>query len=199
MNRRERSKQKKKKARQERLRLTKHAPVRPRVEPARTPTLAAAPTAVNSAVIPEAGVPNTPALSAQPVALDDFFHSEPAEQWLKALLANTDLNCIIAALDPADLLPAELMLNARTCCELLVAAEVVAAAIGRPSRHLPAPVLAWLRERDALISPGVVALAAAAVQRVGQFSELRGFWDIRGQSEAWLVGVENLRRRLRNE
>jgi hypothetical protein len=199
MNRQERNKQKKQKARQERLRREKHRQSPPRgkdwAEPA---TAAAVPPVVPAA----SSVPNggqqaeggATARSSEP--LDNFFLGEPAREWLGKLLAGTDPTPIVHALDPALDLPAELLLKASVCCEMLVAAEVVAAQIGRPSRHLPPRVLPWLRELDMDFTPGVVMLAARAVRRVGEFSELRQLWDQVGLGQEWLRGVQALHERL---
>ena len=51
-------------------------------------------------------------------------------------------------------------------------------------------------EEDALYSPGLIALAAAGVRRVGDFSELRQVIERSGYLPSWLTGVENLYRRL---
>ena len=128
--------------------------------------------------------------------MDNFFVGEPARQWLAGLLAGTDPDPIVRALDPVSYLPSDLLLKAAVCCEMLVAAELVAAGVGRPSRHLPPAVAAWLVEQDILFSPGVVALAAAAVGRVGEFSELRHRWDTVRLGPEWFRGVEALQRRL---
>jgi hypothetical protein len=128
--------------------------------------------------------------------LDNFFKGEPAQKWLDALLAGTDTMPIVNALHPAEFVPGELLLKASVCCEMLIAAELVAAGVGRPSRYLPPRVAAWLLERDVLFSPGVVALAATAVRRVGEFSELRHLWDTVHLGQEWLRGVEALHGRL---
>jgi hypothetical protein len=128
--------------------------------------------------------------------LDNFFVGKPAREWLDALLARTDTMPIVSALEPAEYVPRELLLKASLCCEILVAAELVAAGRGRPSRHFPAPVARWLREQDVLFSPGVVALATTAVRRVGEFSELRQLWDTVRLGPQWLQGVEGLINRL---
>jgi Domain of unknown function (DUF4259) len=193
MNRQERSRQKKRKARQERLRQEKHPRQSPRPENKTTASTALA----RDDRDPSAG-PAVPARAADPPAepLDDFFKGEPARNWLDALLAGNDLDAIVRTLDAASYVPGDLVLKASVCCEMLVAAEVVAAARGRPSRHLPSRVVAWLRKQDALFSPGVAMLAAAAVQRVGQFSELRQLWDTARLGQEWLRGVEELHGRL---
>jgi tetratricopeptide (TPR) repeat protein len=147
---------------------------------------------------PPAAAPAAETGAGQPAEgpLDNFFQGEPARKWLDALLAGTDTDPIVRALDPADFVPGELLLKASVCCETLAAAELVAAGRGRPSRHLPAAAAAWLVERDVLFSPGVVALAAGAVRRVGEFSELRQLWDTVHLGPEWLRGVEELIGRL---
>src|SRR5262249_8339108 len=102
---------------------------------------------------PASGGPAIPAGQLQG-PLDNFFLGPVARRWLDALLAGTDTMPIVRALDPATLLPGELMLKASVCCEMLVAAELVAAGLGRPSRHLPRGAALWLLERDVLFSPG---------------------------------------------
>jgi hypothetical protein len=144
---------------------------------------------------PSAAGPGDPESQGQ--ELDNFFKGEPAQKWLDELLAGTDAMPILHALEPVEYVPGHLLLKASVCCEMLVAAELVAAGRGRPSRHLPSRVAAWLVEQDMLFSPGVVALAAAAVRRVGEFSELRQLWDTVRLGQEWLRGVEALCSRLR--
>lgn len=128
-------------------------------------------------------------------ALTNYFVGPPAQAWLDALLAGTDTNPIVRALE-VDLVPAELLLRDSVCCEVLVAAELVAAARGRPSRHLPPRVRDWLVAQDLTVSPGVVQLAREAVGRVGRHSELRQLWDTVRLAPEWLRGVEDLQQRL---
>ncbi len=190
MDRRERRKQKKQHARQQRLKQEKRAPPRP--QSGKEPT---APADVSSQPRPTPGPHAEAGAGEQTEVLDNFFQGEPAEAWLTTLLSGDDLNLIVRTLDPV-YLPDELVLKASVCCEMLAAAEVIAAAIGRPSPHLPPNVAAWLLKQDALFSPGVVMLAARAVQRVGAFSELRMLWDAVHRSQAWLAGITALQRRL---
>lgn len=219
MNRREHNKQKKKKERQERLRQEKHlrqwlprgkanAEVGKDVDlndpEERSRPIPAVPAPFQpggrqlESNIDSAGTEGTERLAPRPDGpLDNFFVGEPAQKWLNDLLADTDTNPIVRTLDPVSIiLPDGYFLKASVCCEMLVAAELVAAGVGRPSRHLPLRVAAWLLERDVLFSPGVVALAAAAVRQVGEFSELRHLWDTVRLSQEWLRGVEALHSRL---
>jgi tetratricopeptide (TPR) repeat protein len=128
--------------------------------------------------------------------LDNFFLSKPARKWLDQLLAGEDSYPIVKALDPVLDVPADLVLKTSVCCEMLVAAELVAAGLGRPSHHLPPRAARWLLDLDVVFSPGVIGLAAKAVKRVGEFSELRSFWDTVGEGQDWLRGVEDLHSRL---
>jgi hypothetical protein len=199
MNRQERNKQKKQKARQERLRREKHrqAPPRGKDRGAPAKAVAAAPVAPAASSVPNSGQQAEGGAAGRPSEpLDNFFLREPAREWLDKLLAGMDPTPIVHALDTALDVPAELLLRASVCCEMLVSAEVVAAQIGRPSRHLPPQVLTWLRELDMGFTLGVVMLAARAVRRVGEFSELRQLWDAAGLGQEWLRGVEALHDRL---
>jgi hypothetical protein len=198
MNRRDRKKQQKKKARAQRLRQEKHGRQAPASaaedELQETASAKTVPSPDNSTLANSeikyhvGGVPNGP--------LDNFFLGEPAQKWLDELLAGTDSYSIVKTLDPAEYVPGHLLLKASVCCEMLVAAEMVAAGIGRPSGYLPLRAAAWLLEQDVLFSPGVVMLAATAVRRVGEFSELRQLWDAVKLSQEWLAGVDGLCSRL---
>jgi hypothetical protein len=88
----------------------------------------------------------------------------------------------------------------------LAAAEVVAALAGRPGPELsaadedstPGEVAAWARDRgsDALQQPQVRALAAQAVRRALDGSELAELWEEAEHAAAWRAAVEDLLRRL---
>ena len=209
MNRRDRRKQKKNKERQERLRREKRVGPSPShredVDGSAEEEPNDAESLPDSALATESSIAEaSPSHTREDAGggrlfdgpLDNFFKGEPARQWLDALLAGTDTFSIVKTLEPAEYVPGHLLLKASVCCEILVAAELVAAGRGRPSRHLPAPVAVWLLERDVFFSPGVVAMAAAAVRRVGEFSELRQLWDTVRLAPEWLHGVEALIGRL---
>jgi hypothetical protein len=223
VNRKERKQQKKKRERQERLRQEKHVRVAPPIGPdegdaknqsGRSPVDRPAPVqllphtptsarrvASKGEQLAEQGPVADPAVGDRVAKvpdgpLDNYFVGRPAREWLEALQSGTDTTPILRALEPAEFVPGELLLKASVCCEILVAAELVAAGLGRPSLHLPAGVAAWLQERDVLFSPGVVRLAAAAVHRVGEFSELRQLWDAVHLGKEWVCGVAALCGRL---
>jgi hypothetical protein len=91
-------------------------------------------------------------------------------------------------------------LEAPEASRIIAAAEVVAAAFGRPSSDLPetlrAPVMST---RDAIIQSGEIREnALRAVDRVlGDASELKELWQDAGESyDVWLQSVRDLRGRL---
>lgn len=203
MNRQDRKKQQKKMERQKRLRREKHLQ---QSRPHRQPTVAAeghdeTPVANPSlrGALPSGANPEERGITRidpdQP--LDNFFKGPAASAWLDALMAGTDMNPIVRAFDAVTLvLPPGWMLKASLCCEILAAAELVAAGIGRPSPHMPPAVALWLIERDTTFTPGVVMFAERAVRRVSENSELRHLWDVVHMAPQWLRGVEALRARL---
>lgn len=83
------------------------------------------------------------------------------------------------------------------CCIALAAAEVVAAAKGKPSPDLPDDVRKWLENQENLNT--ITALtkpAITAVNKVSAKSELRDSWEESDSWHDWLQVVEGLRRRL---
>jgi hypothetical protein len=180
-------KQKKKTERQERLRQEKHLrhfqkPTRLGGESNRTAAGAGGLPVEGNASVAGAGEVN-------------LFASEAARRWLEGLCAGMDSMLIVNALD-VSFVPAELVLKASVCEELLAAAEVVAAGRGRPSAQVPRYVIDWLIAQDMLFSPGVVMFAIEGVKRVCEHSQLREVWDASGRAEDWLRAAANLQGRL---
>ena len=124
------------------------------------------------------------------------FAPDEARRWLDVLCAGADPNPILEALDVVTYVPASLMLNAAASHHILAAAELVAAGQGRPSEHLPRTAIQWLVSQDLAFSPGIVALAGAAVRRVSEHSELRDRHGAAGTLPAWLRTLAELQARL---
>jgi hypothetical protein len=90
-------------------------------------------------------------------------------------------------------------LEAPEASAALAAAEVVAAALGRPAASLPDDATAWLGSNRDQVSQLDAALALAAVDRVlAEESDLRELWADTGDA-AWVEGLHDLRRRLRGQ
>lgn len=85
-------------------------------------------------------------------------------------------------------------------CIALAAAEVVAAAKGKPSADLPDDVQRWLGDHENLDAvKGLTKSAITAVNKVSTKSELRDSWEESDSWHKWLQSVEDLRRRLKDD
>lgn len=120
------------------------------------------------------------------------FHNDDAADWLYEL-DEGGLDVVDAALQAATLGG---FLTAPEGCTALAAAEVVAAMRGRPAADLPEALHAWLRQRRAPPSAGLVARAQKAVAAVLADSELADLWRESGRFEAWDAVVRDLAARL---
>ena len=81
--------------------------------------------------------------------------------------------------------------------DALVAAEIVAASLGKPNKDLPADLAAWIQRQpsDQLRALAPQALAAVARVRSPDGSELYELWADQGTDE-WLAQVDDLASRL---
>lgn len=82
------------------------------------------------------------------------------------------------------------------CCIALAAAEVVAAAKGKPSVDLPADLRKWLDDQELAAIQALAKAAITAVNKVSTKSELKDQWEDSESWHEWLQEVEGLRRRL---
>lgn len=88
-------------------------------------------------------------------------------------------------------------LDADEACEVLAAAECVAAAAGHPATALPEEIQEWLDENSPIqVKPEFVTMAQQAVTRVLAKSELRELWLESDEFVAWDTAVTNLQTRL---
>ena len=83
----------------------------------------------------------------------------------------------------------------------LAAAEVVAAARGRPCRDIPQPLRDWAAANQTIATPDLVAQAVAAVDRVTvvESSEVAELWAetaTDADAGAWIAQIDDLRQRL---
>ena len=79
----------------------------------------------------------------------------------------------------------------------LAAAEVVAAAKGKPSSDLPDEIRTWLEKQDHLDKfKKLDKRAAKAAKKVQAKSELRDQWEESDDWHNWQMAVEGLLKRL---
>jgi hypothetical protein len=87
-------------------------------------------------------------------------------------------------------------LEARESGRAIAAAEVVAAAKGKPSHAVPTAIMDWVGKIEGTPSGETTDLARRAVQRVRTNSELKDLWlEAEGLNE-WSAGLRELEERL---
>jgi hypothetical protein len=84
------------------------------------------------------------------------------------------------------------------CGYALAAAEVLAAARGKPCRDIPQPLRDWAAANPGVATPTLLAQALAAIDRVTlvDSSELAELWVGTKEAADWLNRIDDLRRRL---
>jgi hypothetical protein len=88
-------------------------------------------------------------------------------------------------------------LEADEACEVLAAAECVAAAAGFPAANLPLEVVNWVAANSPIQVKGeYVRMARTAVSHVRTRSELKSLWTETEDYEAWDTAVADLQARL---
>ena len=124
------------------------------------------------------------------------FDNDAALDWVNELERASDTAFLSATLR-------KVHMNAKfidddTCSSALAAAEVVAAARGRPVKSLPAEVRVWLKRVNPKISAELLASARSAVEtcRDGKASDLRHLWQDSGFTKQWLDATADLLSRL---
>lgn len=96
--------------------------------------------------------------------------------------------------------PAEL--ESGECCEALVAADIVAGAMGAGMDRLESQgayakqAIAWLKEHRSSITDSDRSLARTAVERIASRSELQELWDEGGRHDEWHADLDELEKRL---
>lgn len=83
------------------------------------------------------------------------------------------------------------------CHEAVAAAEVVAAAKGKPAKNLPEEVKQWVAKHQSKFDSSLVDLAIRAVERVRADSELQQEWDESASLNDWKKHVTGLLKRLK--
>lgn len=133
------------------------------------------------------------------------FDNDTAADWAGDLVEEGDVETVREALVAAAEVPADEYLDSDEGTEAIAAAEVVAAAAGRPGERdaYSEGVLDWAAEHQEAGSPELLELARRAVDRVaGPESELRDLW-LEDEEEGadvsdheWVRAVAELRSRL---
>jgi hypothetical protein len=123
------------------------------------------------------------------------FDNDAALDWVWEL-EDGGITAIESALDDA---VRSSDLYAPTDVEAIAAAEVVAAAIGRPLPGLSDEIAALVRHVAPSVTPEHTARARTAVERVLNASELAELWAETDDADEWRGLVEDLIKRLTPE
>jgi Domain of unknown function (DUF4259) len=122
------------------------------------------------------------------------FENEDATDWVYDLTESNGTDLLseaFAVVEKTD------FADAPDCCIALAAAEVVAAAKGKPSGDLPDEVRTWLEDQERL--DGFKKLdkrASKVAKKVQAKSELRDQWEESDDWHNWQMAVEGLLKRL---
>ena len=126
------------------------------------------------------------------------FDNDAAQDWLYDFGEN-DFRLIDRTLAGVAGMIAVDELDVEEACEVLAAAECVAAAAGCPPNNPPEELAEWLAENSPIqVKPAYVEMARKAVARVLTQSELRDLWLESGEYGAWETAVTDLQSRLNN-
>jgi len=122
------------------------------------------------------------------------FENDDAADWAYDLAESNGTSLLAEAFGVVEKME---FADAPDCCIALAAAEVVAAAKGKPSSDLPDEIRTWLEDQE---NPdGFKKLdkrAAKVAKKVQAKSELRDLWEESDDWHNWQMAVEGLLKRL---
>lgn len=125
------------------------------------------------------------------------FENDDALDWVSNFFeGSTDYSAVVEALQHVAELDEEDYLEMPEAGAALAAAEVLAAAMGRPSPDLPPQIAEWVEEHPLEDRDGLVPTALKAVERVGRNSEFQGNWTAPDGEAQWQGVLLDLRKRL---
>jgi hypothetical protein len=124
------------------------------------------------------------------------FENDDALDWLSDLESTSGTQLLEAAVRQVD--TKANYVEAPTCSVALAAAEVIAAANGRPAQKLPPEVAAWIKRVRSPMNASLLMEARLAVEkcRGPKNSELRELWQKSKDEKAWLDDTAGLLERL---
>jgi poly-gamma-glutamate capsule biosynthesis protein CapA/YwtB (metallophosphatase superfamily) len=122
------------------------------------------------------------------------FENDDAMDWAGACAKSTSAAFVRAAFEPA---LTGAMLEAREAAIAVAAAEVVAAALGKPGPDLPPELKTWIERRPPGELAGLAPTARKALARVRDpsVSELHQLWS-QGKPNGWALAIAYLEARL---
>lgn len=125
------------------------------------------------------------------------FANDEALDWLCDLIDEDDPFFVHNTLDIIVDYPGDEPPEAWDCSCALAAAELVAAANGKPPEEFPQAANVWLERHTIEIDPQLLTSASRAVERVKSNSELQQLWDESPEKEDWYKCLADLIGRLK--
>jgi len=122
------------------------------------------------------------------------FDNDAAMEWVAELAEYTDFSGVAGAIDAVMADKAD-YLDADVCEEGIAAAEIVAAAAGKPAGDLPADAKAWIGGKPKP-DAALVARTIEAIAAIREKSELREFWEDSEDLAGWNSAMDDLKARL---
>ena len=124
------------------------------------------------------------------------FANDSAMDWLSELADGGPSLLVRALRAAAGAAEEDAYLEFEESTAALVAAELVAAALGHGDDRLDEDALGWLEEHQEAARAIGAELARRAVERVYANSEMRELWDENGTDMEWHADVRELLKRL---
>lgn len=123
------------------------------------------------------------------------FENDDALDFVGDLADGGDVAQLRAALEA---IPREGYIEAMDATNALAAAEIVAAAHGRPGPDLPEAMTAWVAKHRANVNAKMLTFARDVVKRIteDEQSELRELWAESDSFAEWKAAVDGLLKRL---
>lgn len=126
------------------------------------------------------------------------FGNDTAKDWLAELTRGESTAAIFRAIVNVAKLPTEDYLQAPECETAVAASELVVAARGKGSPHVPKEVMEWITQRKFVAGKEVVAMALNVLRRIEENSELKDLWADTDSSKDWKKAIADLQNRLRD-
>lgn len=141
-------------------------------------------------------VVGTPAIATAGAWESGSFDNDDAMDWVAECTRSKGTGALVAALNAA-LKPG--YLEAPEASSAIAAAEVVAAAAGKPSPKLPKSLSVWLQTQSKEEIVRLAPMAYRAVDRIltGKGSELEELWKESKSYASWQRQMRDLQARLR--
>jgi|GEM_PF-5284348 len=124
------------------------------------------------------------------------FQNADAQAWIAELVESDGADLVEAAIDDVNEGDPGGPVGAAEAAIAIAAAEVVAAARGKPRKDIPEAVRSWTKAKHLAHHYDLGRRARLAVERVLEDSELADAWTETEDADAWRADVEGLLARL---